>query len=237
MTRRIGERGHACRRFSGARREFRLTDLPGAFLWVRSTMGITLNVSTISAWADQSGNGNHLTNGVAAQQPLYVPGGLAGRPIVRGDGGDFLTGTGALAVANQPHSIVLVARFTAITGGAVRGLAHYGAASTIGHTSGGLWWWGGASDPGSSGGTADTDWHVLIKSFNGTTQTCYVDGAVVQNAVAATYAPNTLTGILQYSNISPQSMAEEVELGMWNRDLSAEEAAVATAGLLAYWNL
>ncbi len=41
------------------------------FGWYRSDLGVTLNGSTVSAWADQSGLGNHLGQTVAAQQPVF----------------------------------------------------------------------------------------------------------------------------------------------------------------------
>lgn len=41
-------------------------------LWLRSDLGITLNGSTVSAWADQSGYGNNVTQGTGAQQPTLV---------------------------------------------------------------------------------------------------------------------------------------------------------------------
>lgn len=55
--------------------------------WWRSDLGITLNGSTVSAWADQSGNGHHLTQGTAANQPTYnVSGGPGGKPSLLFDG-------------------------------------------------------------------------------------------------------------------------------------------------------
>lgn len=45
--------------------------------WYRSDLGISLNGSTVSAWADQSGHGHHMVQTTAADQPGYV-GGIAG---------------------------------------------------------------------------------------------------------------------------------------------------------------
>ena len=47
---------------------------------------ITLNGSTVSQWADKSGNGRHATQAVAANQPTYTPGGLGGKDVLTFDG-------------------------------------------------------------------------------------------------------------------------------------------------------
>lgn len=61
--------------------------------WYRADLGITLNGSTVSAWADQSGNGHHLTQGTATNQPLFEAAGLGGQPSVYFDGVDnFMIG-------------------------------------------------------------------------------------------------------------------------------------------------
>jgi len=43
----------------------------GLYAWFRSDLGISLNGSTVSAWADQSGNGRDLTQSTASKQPTY----------------------------------------------------------------------------------------------------------------------------------------------------------------------
>jgi hypothetical protein len=43
---------------------------------------ITLNGTTVAQWDDKSGNGNHVSNGVAANQPVYEATGFNGLPTV-----------------------------------------------------------------------------------------------------------------------------------------------------------
>lgn len=66
--------------------------LSGLEAWYRADLGITLNGGTVSAWADQSGNSRHASNGTAAQQPTYVASvaGIGNRPALSFDGGDVL---------------------------------------------------------------------------------------------------------------------------------------------------
>jgi hypothetical protein len=58
--------------------------------WIRSDLGITLNGSNVSAWADQSGAGNHYTQGTGAAQPAYTASDatLNNQPSVLFDGSD-----------------------------------------------------------------------------------------------------------------------------------------------------
>lgn len=70
---------------------------------------VTVTQRNVSAWADQSGSGNHATQGTAARQPLYVPASINGHPALYFSGSssaDILT-TGAFA-RNQPHSALAV---------------------------------------------------------------------------------------------------------------------------------
>ena len=57
--------------YDGAR-TFTPASLPGLILWLRGDMGITLAGAKVSAWADQSGNGNDFTQGVDADRLTYT---------------------------------------------------------------------------------------------------------------------------------------------------------------------
>ena len=58
----------------------------GLKLWVKADAGLPAPGGTVSSWADQSGNGNHLVQTVAASQPLVVADVANGHPAVRFDG-------------------------------------------------------------------------------------------------------------------------------------------------------
>lgn len=54
----------------------------GLFAWWRGDLGITLNGSNVSAAADQSGNGKHVTQATAANQPPFSAALINGKDAV-----------------------------------------------------------------------------------------------------------------------------------------------------------
>jgi hypothetical protein len=69
----------------------------GLKLWVRADAGITASGGLVSAWADQSGNANHLVQPTSAERPEVVTGQANGLPVLRFDGaGDTLLFTSRL---------------------------------------------------------------------------------------------------------------------------------------------
>ncbi len=71
---------------------------PRVALWLRSDLGVTpgTNAVGVSAWADQSGNGNNFAQAAAGNQPVYNTNIINGRPILRFDGiDDFIRASGA----------------------------------------------------------------------------------------------------------------------------------------------
>lgn len=97
-------------RHSKSSSTFSPAKLQGIQAWYRSDLGITLNGSTVSAWGDQSGNGRHLIQNTAANQPTYVASvaGLAGRPALSFDAsGDVLATATAFALPRE-HTVFYV---------------------------------------------------------------------------------------------------------------------------------
>lgn len=96
--------------------EWQPTDISGAILWLRADLGITLNGSNISAWADQSGAANDATQAVAGKQPLWVAGGFSGnRPCARFDGVDDSMTLAALDMSSSSGATMFLA-IKSITG-------------------------------------------------------------------------------------------------------------------------
>jgi len=75
---------------------------------------ITLNGSTVSQWNDKSGNGRHVSQATAANQPTYTASGLNGKPVLTFDGVNDrlstasttlgITNSASLAVVTQMSS-------------------------------------------------------------------------------------------------------------------------------------
>jgi hypothetical protein len=77
-------------------------------LWLKADAGVTLKDSTVSRWADQSGNGNDALQQDVPRRPLLVKNGLNGKPVIRFDGFDDRLGlTGSTRMSQISLFIVL----------------------------------------------------------------------------------------------------------------------------------
>lgn len=87
----------------GDPRKFRAS---GFAAWYRADLGITLNGSTISAWADQTGNGRNISQGTAANQPTWTANGVYGKPIAQFSTlGTQSLGPAAFALPQPVHAL------------------------------------------------------------------------------------------------------------------------------------
>ena len=68
-----------------ANRSFSPANIPGLRAWYDASVAssVTLNGSTVSQWNDLSGNGFHLTQTTAANQPTWVSNALNSRPAIQ----------------------------------------------------------------------------------------------------------------------------------------------------------
>jgi hypothetical protein len=88
--------------------------LSGLILWLRTDIGITLNAGNVSAWADQSGAGNSVTQATPGNQPAFVAsGGPNNVPYLSLVGGANVHGlVGAATIGAQPLEYLIAARST-----------------------------------------------------------------------------------------------------------------------------
>jgi len=79
--------------------------LQGCALWLRADLGVTLNGSTVSAWANQGTAGGSFTQGTGTAQPTYsASGGPNSRSTLTFDGNDKIQSSLAAASWNFLHS-------------------------------------------------------------------------------------------------------------------------------------
>ena len=80
--------------------------------WYRADLGISLGTG-VSAWADQSGNGNNLQESTGALQPVYMTaGGANGRPYLVGAQATLLKSVAAFPVLTGPFEQFFIVRAT-----------------------------------------------------------------------------------------------------------------------------
>jgi hypothetical protein len=92
------------------------------WLDAEDTSTITLNGSTVSQWNDKSGNGRHVSQENATQQPAYTTGALSNKPVLTFDGvNDTLQRASAGLSGLSSVSIFVVMRY--ITGGTSEDIA------------------------------------------------------------------------------------------------------------------
>jgi hypothetical protein len=94
---------------------FSPASIPGLTAWFKGEQLVAQGLADtdpIATWQDSSGNGNHITQAVAADRPVLRTSILNGHPVGRFDATDFLQGvafTGGDLV--QPNTIIGVVKF------------------------------------------------------------------------------------------------------------------------------
>jgi hypothetical protein len=85
-------------------------DIAGLQLWLDADDSdtITLNGSTVSQWNDKSGNGYHVSQATASNQPTLTSNVLNSKNVLRFDGGDYLTNASATPVGGSTNRTIFV---------------------------------------------------------------------------------------------------------------------------------
>jgi hypothetical protein len=102
---------------------FLASDIPDCKLWLRADMGVTVNEPTggVTEWDDMSGNSNKFIQGIATNQPNYIPNAYEGtdgivRPALRGTSTALLTDGGFSLAPTSPVSLVYVLTRSSLPG-------------------------------------------------------------------------------------------------------------------------
>jgi hypothetical protein len=79
-------------------------------LWLKADAGVTTSGSNVTAWADQSGNGNNATLPATANPPVFVASdpALNGKPVLQFNVTDFLQLTNALDMPGDVSGFVIM---------------------------------------------------------------------------------------------------------------------------------
>ncbi|MCB0397222.1 MAG: T9SS type A sorting domain-containing protein [Flavobacteriales bacterium] len=101
-------------------------------LWLEAD---ELSASPVSAWSDQSGNNNDMSQGTAGYQPTWVDGVINGKPVIRFDGSDdVLDGTASntmLGGAIEDISVITVFRTASNSRGYLSQIKRDGSTSSL----------------------------------------------------------------------------------------------------------
>lgn len=207
--------------------------ISGLSMWQRADLGITLNYSRVSKWADQSGYGNDLT-AIDPNQPTYTKSDAAnGRPALLFTGAQKMS-TGNITIS-QPNTIFLIARLSVLTGNP--GLFDDATNRQIGYVSNAGTTWSMDAGATLTGGTPDTNVHAMAFVFNGATSSLYIDNATAP--VMTGNAGNNLGsgGYILGTQSTGYATGAIYEHALYNRALTAGSAGSELGQLFSYAQL
>lgn len=148
--------------------------------WYKADAGVTLNGSTVSQWNDQSGNGNHLYQSTAANQPTFISDEGDGLPGIRFDGVNDILGIAGGANINIGNDVTFYIVWKKQPAAFVNWILYDGA-STAQTAQNNANAWVGAGHVVASPMTADT-WYVrhgTLKTTGGFEGKFYSNGSLV----------------------------------------------------------
>lgn len=148
---------------SGSAKRGGLPVTNGLKLYLNADKGITIGTG-VSAWADQSGNGNHVSQGTPANQPAFVSSWRNGKAALQGAASKNLARATLVANVGQPLTLLTVGSWS---GGTTTMLVDGTGADRIcvGNTAGNLWSLshGALTAGGGTGKSADTPFFAISR--------------------------------------------------------------------------
>jgi hypothetical protein len=213
--------------------------------WYRADLGITLNGSNVSAWADQSGTGDsnkNATQGTGANQPPYVTSSAmyGNQPVVNFTGAGMYLGTGIWASALvQPSTVMSVGHTTSNSANAYFHDSLSGNRMATSDASGAnVNIYADTATIGSGVGTLNmasvcfSIFNVGSSSIAVRTKTPQTTGNPGSHGLASLCIGNTGASAFANSLLGPLA-----ELAIWSRVLSASEIAALASYVTARYGI
>lgn len=146
-------------------------------LWLRADLGITLNGSNVSAWADQSGNGNNVSQSTSGFQPAYnaTDANYGGQSSITFNAVTPTFLTLASFVLAQPTTLYVVHNFSTLTGTIVPVDGNSASKQAVYGNSGS--WAMFAGSAASSATSVASGTHCAVGMFNGGSSFQYLDAS------------------------------------------------------------
>lgn len=174
---------------------------PGSQLWLRADVGVTVNITNVSAWADQSGSGRHAVMDTAARQPAYTLNALNSKPVIRFNGAQSLALTST--VDPSMFTIFVVGKNNNPTEsfGMILGPGGTSANNQIRWENGSqaLVVGTGNNLPATTASIGNTrTYHALSLRYDGTALRIFRDGRLISTRAMTTNGPLTLASVGAY---------------------------------------
>lgn len=150
---------------------FQPSNLSGLVLWLDADYGISLNVSTVSAWADQSPTGANLVQATPAKQPNFVANAINGHAAIQApSNGAFFLQDAAVTFLNGLSGYTSFVVFKAISTAAANQVAVFTGATQddLDIASSALQRYVGAGQHGDFAFTDTTTAHISEALYDGT---------------------------------------------------------------------
>ena len=221
--------------------------------WLYGGAGVTESGGAVSAWADQSGNGNNFIQNTAGSRPAYdaADAGFNNFPTIASDGADdFLVAstTAANFISTTAHTWVGVVRVDAVS--AAPGVGYdedgwlgdngggftQGTISQVGGTPRlGTYLWDGAAKTQRQTTTLSAA-HVVTSRHDGTTLYTSVDGAAETSVACGTWTGGT-TYLYLFRGASIYATATIAEVAFSDVDEGTTALADAVTKLKAKYGI
>ncbi len=199
---------------------FSPASVPGLVTWLKAGTGWQTNGSSITGWADQSGQGRNFGSS-AGRDPTIAGTTLNGYQVVQFAAGASQTLTNGTGLST-PYSIFYVARQLGTANQRIlNGLNNNWL----------LGWWGGAMDQAyfqgwispSGSPSTDTAWHLYEVVDDGGTASIYSHGSLLFTSTSNLAAPNGLALTCSGGGTSECSDAQFAELVVYGTALPASQ--------------